>query len=204
MTYIIFPFTTGDDTVIHLTHALRALPRYGWPATEARLADGAQVTLRDARADAPRLRALFYTLSDTTRYLYFCAGVPQNDAWAEKVAQLGVADGCASYALVAEVAGSLVGVARFDRAADSSRAEIGILLTDAWQSRGLGREVVARLRAEATRRALTGFTATVLGDNRRAMRLLRRAFPTMQATWSYGQFTLDLPFTDVPAPASER
>jgi RimJ/RimL family protein N-acetyltransferase len=190
--------------VVHLTHALHALPRYSQSATQARLADGAAVTLRDARGDAARLRALFYTLSDVTRYLYFCAGVPRNEAWAEKAAQLGVADGRGSYALVAEVAGSVVGVARFDRAAEGTRAEIGILLTDAWQSRGLGREVVARLRAEATRRALTGFTATVLGENRRALRLLRRAFPTMRATWSYGQFTLDMPFTDDPAPVSER
>ncbi len=165
-----------------------------WSRTDVRLADGAVVTLRDAHADAPRLREMFYTLSDKTRYLYFCAGVPQNEIWAERVALLGAARGDTQYALVAEVAGAIVGVARFDRAQQGSRAEIGILITDAWQSRGLGRAVVARLRAEATRRALTGFTATVLGDNRRAMRLLNRAFPAMRASWSSGQCTLDLPF----------
>jgi RimJ/RimL family protein N-acetyltransferase len=175
-----------------------------WSATEVLLADGAQVTLRDAYADSERLRALFYTLSDTTRYLYFCAGVPRNAVWAEKVAQLGAAKGSASYALVAEAAGALVGVARYDRASEGTSAEIGILLTDAWQSRGLGREVIARLRAEATRRAVTSFTATVLGDNRRAMRLLRRAFPTMQAHWSLGQYTLEMPFGSEPASMNER
>jgi RimJ/RimL family protein N-acetyltransferase len=190
--------------MIHLARAPLALLRRDWSATEARLADGARVTLRDARADATRLRAMFYTLSDTTRYLYFCAGVPQNEAWAEKVAQLGVAGGHTSYALVAEVAGALVGVARFDRATDASRAEIGILLTDAWQSRGLGRAVVARLRDEAARRALTGFTATVLGENRRAMRLLRRAFPTMRSTWASGQYILDMPFAGATTPESQR
>ncbi len=174
--------------------ALLAPLSRSWTATEARLADGALVTLRDARADSERLREMFYTLSDTTRYLYFCVGAPKNAVWAEKVAQLGVARGSGSYALVAEVAGALVGVARFDRAKEGASAEIGILLTDAWQSRGLGREVVARLRAEATRRALTGFTATVLGDNRRALRLLRGAFPNMRAHWSLGQYTLDMPF----------
>jgi RimJ/RimL family protein N-acetyltransferase len=176
----------------------------GSPATTAvRLPDGALVLLRDACADALRLREMFFTLSDATRYLYFCAGVPRNDVWAERVAQLGIADGWASYAMVAEAAGRLVGVARFDRARQGSRAEIGILLADAWQSRGLGREVVARLRAEAIRRALTGFTATVLGDNRRAMRLLRRAFPTMRATWSYGQYALDMPFEFASIPTRE-
>jgi RimJ/RimL family protein N-acetyltransferase len=163
-------------------------------AGRVQLADGAWVSLRDAQADGPRLREMFFTLSDATRYLYFCAGVPRNDLWAERVAQLGLADASRSYALVAEVAGTLVGVARFDREAHSSRAEIGILLTDAWQSRGLGREVVARLLAEATCRRLTGFTAVVLAENRRALRLLRRAFPTMRGTWSQGQYTLDMPF----------
>jgi acetyltransferase len=137
---------------------------------------------------------LFYTLSDSTRYLYFCVGVPRNEVWAERVAELGISDGRDSYGLVAEVAGMLVGVARFDRASSDSRAEIGILLTDAWQSRGLGRAVVSRLQAEAVRRAVTGFTATVLGDNRRALRMLRRVYPAMSASWSFGQYTLDMPF----------
>lgn len=160
-----------------------------------RLHDGAVVHLRDATADdLPRLREMFFSLSDTTRYLYFCAGVPKNDLWAERVAALGRADPLASYALIVEVAGMVVGVARFDRDATGETAEVGILLADPWQSRGLGAEVVARLRAEANCRALTGFTGTVLGENYRAMRLLRREFPHLRATLAYGQFTVAMPF----------
>ncbi|MGO8949047.1 MAG: N-acetyltransferase family protein [Ktedonobacterales bacterium] len=177
-------------------NALRAVPSHGaWPVrTNVRLSDGAVVSLHEAGAEGRRLRELFYTLSDTTRYLYFGIAVPRSATWAERVAQLGTARGCASYALVAEAAGRLVGVARFDRVATGSRAEIGVLLTDAWQSRGLGQAVVAHLQSEARRRALTGFIALVQGENRRALRLLRRAFPTMRAEWSLGQCTLDMPF----------
>lgn len=165
-------------------------------AATVRLRDGAIARLRDAEpADLPRLRQMFFALSDDTRYLYFCAGVPQNDVWAERVAALGRADQLASYAMVVEVDGELVGVARFDCDVAGETAEIGILLTDAWQSRGLGAEVVAWLRAEAGCRALTGFTGTVLGENYRAFRLLRRAFPGLRATLSYGQYSLDMPFT---------
>lgn len=163
-------------------------------ATPVRLRDGASVWLREACADEAALREMFFTLSDSTRYLYFRAGVPRNEIWAAHVAQLGRAEGDGSYALVAEAGGRLVGVARFDRAGSDPRAEIGILLTDAWQSRGLGAEVVARLREEATRRALSGFTATVMGENYRAMRLLRRAFPSLRASFGYGQYELDMPF----------
>ena len=177
------------------------------PPTTVRLRDGSAVRLRDAVAsDLPRLREMFFSLSDTTRYLYFCAGVPRNEHWAERVAALASADQRASYAMVVEVEGAVVGVARFDRAADGESAEIGILLADAWQSRGLGGEVVAWLRAEADCRELTSFTGTLLGENRRALRLLRRAFPTMRASLSYGQFSVVMPFEPLAeaAPAGQN
>lgn len=174
------------------------------PAT-VRLRDGAAVRLRDAVAgDLPRLREMFFSLSDTTRYLYFCAGVPRNEHWAERVAALASADERASYAMVVEVDGAVVGVARFDRAVDGESAEIGILLADAWQSRGLGSEVVAWLRAEADCRELTSFTGTLLGENRRALRLLRRAFPAMRATLAYGQFSVVMPFAPPTEAAPAR
>jgi RimJ/RimL family protein N-acetyltransferase len=169
----------------------------GCPPVEirVRLADGATVRLRDATpADAARLRAMFFTLSESTRYLYFCAGVPATDAFAAQVAKLGLADGFGTYAMVVEAGGTVVGVARFDRNTETNFAEIGILLTDAWQSRGVGRAVVARLREEADCRALAGFTATVLGENRRAMRLLRGAFPNLRAAFAYGQYELTMSF----------
>src|SRR5258708_39420254 len=122
-------------------------------ASEVRLTDGATVSLRDACADAPRLREMFFTLSDTTRFFYFCAGVPRNDVWAERVARLSIADGYTSYAMVAEAGGKLVGVARFDRDKQGSRAGIGILVTNALPSRGFGRPMLAQLHAEATGRA---------------------------------------------------
>lgn len=175
--------------------------------SSVRLRDGALVGLRTANdGDEAGLREMFFTLSEQTRYFYFCTGVPANDTWAARVASLGAARGAASYAMVAEVGETVVGVARFDRDAREPRAEIGILLTDAWQSRGLGREVVAQLRCVAQTRGIASFTATVLGENRRALRMLRRAFPDMHGDWGGGQYELALPFTSVPAasPLVER
>lgn len=187
---------TGQATglVTELVSGLTIRFRHVWTATDIRLRDGARVRLREAFEDGDDLRAMFYTLSDASRYMYFCAGVPQNTIWADRVAQLGCADGARSFALVAEAGGKVIGVARFDRNADGERAEIGILLTDAWQSRGLGGVVLARLRDEAMRRGLSGFTATTLGENKRMIRLLVRAFPHAKGAWSYGQGVFDLPF----------
>jgi acetyltransferase len=98
--------------------------------------------------------------------------------------------------MVVEAGEALAGVARFDRAPAPTgpSAELGILLADAWQARGLGREVVAWLRDEAVCRGLSEFTAVALGENRRVLRLLRRAFPAMRATLAYGQYELTMPF----------
>src|SRR5260221_11176252 len=98
-------------------------------ATEVRLTDGATVYLRDACADTPRLREMFFTLSDTTRFFYFCAGLPRNDVWAYRVPRLSIADGYTSKAMGVEVGGKVAGVARSDRAKQELRAEMGSLVT---------------------------------------------------------------------------
>lgn len=163
--------------------------------THARLADGASVVLRDAlAADAEPLRRMFLTLSDRSRYYYFCAGIPANEIWADRFASLSQADGCGAYALVAEVAGDIVGLARFTIDATGETAEIGIMLADAWQSRGLGGFVMRRLAAEARRRAVGTLTGQTLWENRRMLRLARRIFPGMRVTAEAGVcfLTMDL------------
>jgi len=176
---------TGDgDALAALEEAERGV---------VRLDDGATVRLREARSDdGEPLRRMFLGLSDQSRYLYFCAGVPANETWAGRFAALGRADGRAAYALVAEVRDApdggdgVIGLARFDRSAEGQSAEIGILLADAWQSRGLGRLVLDRLRVEARRRAVAVFTGSVLWENRRMLRLARRVFPHLKLDCAQG------------------
>jgi acetyltransferase len=151
--------------------------------------------MRDAQCeDWEALRQMYLGLTDRTRYLYFCAGVPANEAWAERFATLGQADGQVSYALVATVDDAVVGLARFDRGADGQSAEIGLLLADEWQSRGLGRVVLNRLTDEARRRAIGVFTGHALWENRRILRLVRSAFPHMNLECSQGDCELIMYF----------
>lgn len=154
---------------------------------------GATAVLRDARGeDAAELRRMFYALGDTTRYFYFFTGAPSNDTWAMRVVALGVADGRTSYALVAEVEGAVVGVARFVRNTNRCAAEIGVLIEDAWQSRGLGQHMLLQLTAEARRRVVTTFTGQILGENRRAIRLARRVFPLARIALSGGVYDVSV------------
>jgi acetyltransferase len=157
------------------------------------LDDGVKVRLREARGDdGEPLRRMYLRLSHQSRYLYFCAGVPANETWADRFATLGCADGKTSYTLVAEPGDppdgdrEIVGLARFARSAQGQSADIGILLADSWQSRGLGGFVLDRLRLEARRRAVVVFTGSVLWENRRMLRLARRLFPYLELDCSQG------------------
>jgi RimJ/RimL family protein N-acetyltransferase len=176
------------------------------------LADGATVRLRAASHDGhddDAFRRLFFTLSDTTRYLYFCAGVPSNETWAERFVALGHADDCLSFVLVAEVDDDLIGFARLGRSprTDPHTMEVGIILTDAWQRRGLGGQMLRRLAVEARRHAIQAFTALALSENRRVLRLARRTFPGVHIACAAGscELTLDLePVSEVELTAEPR
>lgn len=172
------------------------------------LRDGAQVVLRGAVPDdAAGLSRMFFQLSDETRYFYFFSGVPLTEHWAKRFTALGVADGKASYALVAQVSDNIVGIARYDRDRSGRTAEVGILLADGWQSRGLGQRMLSRLAEEARGRGITGFTGRVLGENRRALALGRRVFTGLNVTWASGEFELMTCFgtePDDPGRAGDR
>ncbi len=127
-----------------------------------RLPDGTLVTLRSIRpSDLEGMRRAFDGLSPTTRYLRFHAHLSElpDRAWH----YLTHVDGHDHVALVARVAGRIVGVARFIRLADAlDGAEIAFVVADAFQRRGLGRLLRSALLVEAGRRGITWFQAAVL------------------------------------------
>jgi ribosomal protein S18 acetylase RimI-like enzyme len=81
-------------------------------------------------------------------------------------------------AVVALVGGEVVGVARYDRSpGDPSAAEFAIVVEDAWQGVGLGRQLLVELISLAGRRGVRTLTATVQHDNDRVIALIRRLLP---------------------------
>jgi RimJ/RimL family protein N-acetyltransferase len=148
--------------------------------------------------DDDAFQRLFYSLSDTTRYLYFCAGIPATPLWAERFGSLSRADGARSYVLVAEVENELVGFARFSQGPHAepheSAADMGVLLTDSWQGRRLGGYMLCRLATEALARGVTTLTAVTMWENRRMLRLARHSFPDVRIAYASGicELTIDL------------
>jgi RimJ/RimL family protein N-acetyltransferase len=148
-----------------------------YPAGDAEnivLRNGTAVLLRPIRPDdGPGLLALYDRLSPESLYFRFFA-VPGKDAGrAEYLAQV---DYDKRYAVVAEVAGAIVGVARWERLADRpGHAEVAFTVADDLQGRGLGSCLFRRLATLARGRGITVFEAEVLKNNERMLRVFERS-----------------------------
>src|ERR1700691_5492611 len=69
----------------------------------------------------------------------------------------------------------IVGECRFIRLPDQpDTAEIGVTVVDAWQGRGLGSALLARLSEHAAEAGIEYFTAEILAENRTMLALLPR------------------------------
>jgi RimJ/RimL family protein N-acetyltransferase len=126
--------------------------------------------------DETRFYRLWPRLSRETVYRRFHA--PVHRLPAETVRRLVEVDHDLREAVVADVGGEVVGVARYDRSpADPTTAEFAIVVEDAWQGLGLGRQLLTELTALAAERGVRELTATVQPDNDRVIGLIRRLLP---------------------------
>lgn len=139
--------------------------------TEHVLSDGTPVLVRPLRPDdGAALRAFHDGLSvDTVYHRFFCARGPLTDA---EVAYFTRLDQRSRVALAAFVDGDLVGVARYDRLPGTTDAEVACVVTDAWQGRGVGTLLLARLVETARRSGVRRFVADTLLSNTGMIRLL--------------------------------
>jgi acetyltransferase len=140
---------------------------------DVQLSDGTQVTVRPIRpADKARLAAGLTRLSETSIQRRFLG--PKPKLTAAELRYLTEVDGHDHYAIVAELHGDLVASARWVRLhEDPEAAEAAVVVCDALQGKGLGKEL-ARLLADAARRhGIRRIHATMLSDNPPALALMR-------------------------------
>ena len=147
--------------------------------------------------DEPRFYRLWPRLSRETVYRRFHA--PVHRLPAETVHRLVDVDHDLREAVVADLGGEVIGVARYDRSpADPSTAEFAVLVEDAWQGVGLGRQLLAELIELARMRGVTTLTATVQPDNDRIQRLIRRLLPESTFTPDDDVYTVVSPLAPAP------
>ena len=126
--------------------------------------------------DEARFYRLWPRLSRESVYRRFHS--PVHRLPAETVRRLVQVDHDLREAVVADIGGEVVGVARYDRSpTDSTTAEFAILVEDAWQNLGVGRQLLTQLIELARDRGIAVLTATVQPDNERVLGLIRRLLP---------------------------
>ena len=157
------------------------------------LRDGSEVELRPLEADdRERLVRLFYRLSPESVYHRFLSPINEPiDAGLDRLVDLDHHD---REAIAAVSGDEVVGVARYFRKRKAAIADLAVLIEDAWQGKGLGVVLIERLQELARSRGINAFTATILSENRSAIRMVRRVFPTAILTATGTETTALMPF----------
>lgn len=149
----------------------------GYPAgfeTDVVLADGATAHVRPIRPDdGPRILAFHGRQSpQSIYYRYFSPRPRLTDREVERMTDLDYVD---RMALVALRGDELIGVARYDRWRHRSEAEVAFFVDDANHGRGLATVLLEHLAVRAREVGLTGFTASVLPENRKMITVFTQA-----------------------------
>ena len=144
--------------------------------------DKTQVKIRPIRPEDEPLMVKFHeTLSERSVYLrYFHLMNLSQRTSHERLTRICFIDYDREMALVAErrdpVTGEreILGVGRLTKVHGANEAEVAVLVSDNWQGRGLGKELMARLLIVGADEKLSRLVADILPDNRAVMHVCER------------------------------
>jgi acetyltransferase len=149
--------------------AIRPYPvQYVW---DWAMKDGGAVTIRPIRPEDEPLMVKFHEkLSDRSVYLRYFGTLSLKTRIAhERLVRICFGDYDRELALVAEVKSSsgteIVGVGRMNRIHGTNEADVAIIVTDAYQNRGLGAELLRRVIRVAREEGVHAVSAEMMPDN---------------------------------------
>ena len=164
---------------------------------------GQTVNLRLVKkSDTALLVDMYYRLSPETKRLRFhlyTAKLPEERIWdeAKALSNLDPERQMAIVGTITEDDGQehAVGVARFARATNTdTEAEVAIVVRDDFQRRGLGKHILLRLADRARELGITHFSAWVLADNVRLMKLIKgMELKNVESETRYGETKIRVP-----------
>ena len=160
----------------HWVFADQAVPRPPLDVRcwEEKLRDGREIRVRAARlTDEAKVQELLYGLSPESvysRYHHLRTRYPRDEIQA--LLDADPQRGCAFVAEIPE-AGTLIGLTRYDLDPVSGIGELGIVIADAWQRKGVGTALMRRMVEVGRAHGLKGLRADVLAVNSAMISLLR-------------------------------
>lgn len=135
------------------------------------LKDGTAVVIRPIRPDdVDALLESFRHLSPQTIYQRFFTNL--HELPPEMARSIASTDHVGRLALIAESGNEVIGVGRYERTNDPGVVELGLVILDEWQNRGLGRILLRETLRAGVRSGIRQFRAEVLAENRRMLHLL--------------------------------
>jgi acetyl coenzyme A synthetase (ADP forming)-like protein len=166
------------------------------------LRDGSSLHLRPIKpGDVSALLEFHTRLSPRSVYFRYFSPLPELSEERAKV--LASVDYNDTFALVGELGGRLVGVARYYRDEKAhDRAEVAFLIEDALQGRGIATRMLERLAEIAREKGITTFDAYVLGDNRKMMDVFMHTGFAVERRLDGGVFQVAFPI--IPTPEYEE
>jgi GNAT superfamily N-acetyltransferase len=181
--------------------AARAIP----PGRRILIGSGAAepgVLVRPVRlSDEPAPQDLFYRLSDKSTYLRFMTY--KRVFSHEEMQKLCDFDDVSNMALVVctgEEHEDIVATARYDVDPSTGLADIGLVVLDAWQGKGIGTILLGRMVEIARARGLAGFSADVLFDNKTMLRLFQKSGMDVNLELTGGSYAVTARFERGAAP----
>jgi GNAT superfamily N-acetyltransferase len=142
------------------------------------LEDGTLIHFRSIRpTDEPRLRDLFYALSQQTVYYRFMSHMTrmprkqvQDFVYINHRTEVAIAG------TITEASGEdLIAIGRYYLDETTNMAEVAFVVRDNWQTKGIGSFLLSCLMGIAKRHGIRGFTAEVLRENQPMQAVLNRA-----------------------------
>lgn len=167
--------------------AIRPYPsQYVW---DWKLKDGTPVTIRPIRPeDEPLMVQFHHTLSERSVYLrYFCSLSLSTRVEHERLVRICFASYDRGFALVADRKNpqtgehEVLGVGRFS-ALNRTEAEAAVLVSDQWQGRGLGTELLAGVARVAREEKFQRLCGEILRDNLPTQAIFKKVGFRLRAT----------------------
>ncbi|MGM0510950.1 MAG: GNAT family N-acetyltransferase [Thermoplasmatota archaeon] len=148
--------------------------------------------------DEELLKDLFYALSDESRYRRFMS--PRKDMPHERrqdFVQINYNKEMAIVVIDQEIEGPerMVGEGDYRIKEGQNVAEISIMIRDEYQAQGIGSALVEYLTTIAKRQGLYGFTAEVLAENKKMLKVFEKMGYDIEKRRKYGEYQLKMRFT---------
>jgi GNAT superfamily N-acetyltransferase len=142
------------------------------------LDNGTQINFRSIKpTDEPRMRDLFYALSQETLYYRFMSRlkhVPRKEI--QNFVYIDHRNDVALVATLPEAFGEdIVAIGRYYLNEKTNYAEVAFVVRDDWQDHGIGTFLLRQLTTLAKRNGISGFTAEVLRENRAMQRVFNKS-----------------------------